>query len=69
MASATTVDEQSSIAQQLDQLFPQNHWAIDLCGVQPTYDWISTRIGGYSGEKVYYDNNMRTIWSRLWVSE
>ncbi|MCR5786054.1 MAG: ABC transporter substrate-binding protein [Eubacterium sp.] len=67
--SATTVDEQASIAQQLDQIFPENHWAIDLTGVQPTYDWISSRIGGYSGEKVYYDNNMRTIWSRLWVSE
>ena len=69
MSSATTVDDQSKYAQELDQIFPSSHWALYLCGVQPTYDWMSSRVGGYSGEKVYYDDNMRTVWSRLWVSE
>lgn len=58
---------QTEIAQELDQMFPANHWAILVAGMQPTYDYMSSRIGGYTGEKVYYKDNMRTIWSRLWV--
>lgn len=69
MSTATTVDEQNELANELDQLFPENHWCIYLSGVQPTYDWMSSKIGGYTGEKVYYDDNMRTIWARLWVDQ
>ena len=50
-------------------MFPESHWAILVAGVQPNYDYMSNRIGGYSGEKVYYKQNMRTIWSRLWVTD
>ena len=69
MGKATSLEEQTEIAQQLDQMFPAAHWAILVSGVQPTYDFMSSRIGGYTGEKVYYKDNMRTIWSRLWVEE
>ena len=50
-------------------MFPAAHWAILVDGIQPAYDYMSNRIGGYTGEKVYYKDNMRTIWSRLWVEE
>ena len=69
MQQATTLDEQASIAQQLDTIFAESHWGIMVTGVQPCTDWMSKRVGGYTGEKVYYDDNMRTIWSRLWVAE
>ena len=69
MGSATSAEEQTAIAQELDQMFPESHWAILVAGVQPNYDYMSNRIGGYSGEKVYYKQNMRTIWSRLWVTD
>lgn len=69
MGKATSLEEQTEMAQQLDQMFPAAHWAILVSGVQPTYDFMSSRIGGYTGEKVYYKDNMRTIWSRLWVEE
>jgi peptide/nickel transport system substrate-binding protein len=69
MGAATSADEQTAIAQELDQMFPAAHWAILVAGMQPTYDFMSSRIGGYTGEKVYYSDNMRTIWARLWVEE
>jgi ABC-type transport system substrate-binding protein len=66
MASASTEDERSAIARELDPHFPAMHWAVCLSGMQPSFDFMSSRIGGYSGEKVYFRQNMRTIWARLW---
>jgi peptide/nickel transport system substrate-binding protein len=68
VAKATSADDQKKAAQEVDQEFPAKHWAILIDGMQPTYDYMSSRIGGYTGEKVYYSDNMRTIWSRLWVN-
>ncbi len=67
MQQAETIADQTDAANQLDQLFAKAHWGIYLTGVQPCTDWMSNTIGGYSGQKVYYDQNMRTIWARLWV--
>ncbi len=69
MGRSTSAEEQTAIGEELDQYFPNQHWAILVAGVQPNYDFMSNRVGGYSGEKVYYKGNMRTIWSRLWVTE
>ena len=69
MGAASTTEEQAKLAKELDQMFPAAHWAILVDGIQPAYDYMSNRIGGYTGEKVYYKDNMRTIWSRLWVEE
>lgn len=69
MGMAKDVDEEAALGRELDQMFPAAHWAILVGGMQPTYDFMSSRIGGYSGEKVYYRQNMRTIWSRLWINE
>lgn len=69
MGMATSAEEQASIAEELDQYFPAQHWAILVAGVQPNYDFMAERIGGYSGEKIYYKGNMRTYWSRLWIEE
>lgn len=69
MGMASSAEEQSALAKELDQYFPAQHWAILVAGVQPNYDFMSSRIGGYSGEKIYYRGNMRTYWSRLWIAE
>ena len=69
MGTATSAEEQSALAEELDQYFPAQHWAILVAGVQPNYDFMSNRIGGYSGEKIYYKGNMRTFWARLWINE
>lgn len=69
MGLATSAEEQGELARELDQMFPASHWAILIAGVQPSYDFMADRIGGYSGEKVYYKDNMRTIWSRLWITD
>ena len=69
MGMATSAEQQSALAKELDQYFPAQHWAILIAGVQPNYDFMAERIGGYSGEKIYYKGNMRTYWSRLWIEE
>ena len=69
MGVATAADEQAKIARQLDQYFPTQHWAVLVAGVQPNYDFMSSRIGGFNGEKVYYNDNMRTIWARVWINQ
>ena len=69
MGKAGSAEERAAIARELDQYFPAQHWAILVAGVQPNYDFMGSRIGGYSGEKIYYKGNMRTYWSRLWIQE
>jgi peptide/nickel transport system substrate-binding protein len=69
LSSAETVDDQVEIANELDTLWLENQWGVVLSGVQPTYDYMSYKIGGYNGEKVYYSDNMRTIFARLWVNQ
>jgi ABC-type transport system substrate-binding protein len=67
MSQASTEDERSAIARELDQNFPAAHWCVFLSGMQPSFDFMSKRIGGYAGEKVYFRQNMRTVWARLWI--
>jgi ABC-type transport system substrate-binding protein len=69
MGASKTLDEQSEIALELDGYFPAQHWAVYLSGMKTNYDFMSARIGGYTGEKVYFDDNMRTVWARLWVNQ
>jgi ABC-type transport system substrate-binding protein len=68
MKAATTIASQSEAAYALDIYFPEQHWAIYTSGMPPSYDWMSNRIGGYSGEKGKLNGNMRTIWARLWAT-
>lgn len=67
LGAVTSTEEQVAIARELDEYYPAQHWNIYLSGMQPSYDYMSNRIGGYNGEKVYYNDNMRTIWARLWI--
>ena len=69
MGMASTIADQTALGKELDPMFPSAHWAILVAGLQPAYDYMSSRIGGYNGEKVYYKQNMRTIWSRLWINQ
>jgi peptide/nickel transport system substrate-binding protein len=69
MGRASTIDEQTKIALELDKEFPSKHWIIYLSGMNTSYDFLSSRVGGFTGEKVYYSTNMRTVWPRLWIHE
>jgi peptide/nickel transport system substrate-binding protein len=69
MGEAPTEEDQIDIARTLDTYFPQQHWCVYLSGIQPSYDFMAKRVGGSLGEKVYFSQNMRTVWSRLWLNQ
>lgn len=66
MVAATTLDDFSNYARQADQLFTEQHWAIALAGNSYVYDYMSSHLGGWTGEKMKANLNMRTITARLW---
>lgn len=66
MVAATTLDDFANYARQADQLFAEQHWAIPLAGNSYVYDYMSSRLGGWTGEKMKANLNMRTIIARLW---
>lgn len=66
MVAATTLDDFASYARQADQLFAEQHWAIALAGNSYVYDYMSSHLGGWTGEKMKANLNMRTIIARLW---
>lgn len=69
MVAATTLKEFEAYALQADQLFAQQHWAIALAGNSYVYDYMSAHIGGYTGEKMKANLNMRTICARVWSTD
>ncbi|MCI8537326.1 MAG: hypothetical protein HFF18_01485 [Oscillospiraceae bacterium] len=66
MVEATELDKFNEYARAADQLFAEQRWAIALAGNSYVYDYMSSHIGGYTGEKVKANLNMRTIYARLW---
>lgn len=69
MVVATTLKDFNSYAQQADLMFAEQHWAITLAGNSYVYDYMSTHLGGWTGEKMKANLNMRTICARLWSTD
>lgn len=69
MVSATELDDYAEYARQADLMFAEQHWAIALAGNSFVYDYMSSHIGGYTGEKIKANLNMRTICARLWSTD
>ena len=63
MATAT------EIAQQMDEIWLGQHWCITFGGAPQCSEFMSGRIGGFTGENIYNNNSMHTIFARLWVVE
>lgn len=64
---ATTLAEQASYAKQMDQIFAEQHWSIALGGYSQLNEFMSTRVHGYSGQKLTVNQYRRTVVARLWV--
>ena len=69
MAAATELADYAEYARQADLMFAEQHWAIALAGNSFVYDYMSPHIGGYTGEKMKANLNMRTICARLWSTD
>ena len=69
MVAATELADYAEYARQADLMFAEQHWAIALAGNSFVYDYMSSHIGGYTGEKMKANLNMRTICARLWSTD
>ena len=65
---ATTMEERAEIGTQMDEIWMENHWAIYVGGCITLHDFFSSKIGGFTGERLCENNNTRTILARIWDS-
>jgi len=68
LQTATTLNDKAEIGQQMDELWMKNHWAIYVGGTITLHDFVSSKIGGFTGERLCENNNTRTIVARIWSS-
>lgn len=69
LQNATDLASAAEYAQQMDEIFITEHWILTFGGCTTASEFMSGRIGGYTGETVYNLSNMRTIFARLWVTD
>lgn len=65
--AAQTVAEQEAAAQILDEIFTTGHWCVTIGGAQSQTQMISSRLGGYNGERLYGDQYLRTMLAHLYI--
>lgn len=66
--AATTLEEQAELAQQADLIYAQEHWTVNMTGLQET-------VGFYSSDVHFYENGIVTsgktsgaIFGTMWMS-
>ena len=69
LTAAEDMESAAAIAQQMDEIWLGQHWCITFGGAPQCSEFISGRIGGFTGENIYNNNSMHTIFARLWVEE
>lgn len=67
--TAATMEEQERIGKELDQYFAEQYWILQLGGAEVVSTFISGRVGGYSGERLWTNWNANQILPRIWVTD
>ena len=67
--AVTSMDEQTKIGKEMDQYFAEQFWILQLGGAEIVSTFVSGRIGGYSGERLWKNWNSNQILARVWVTE
>ena len=68
LMNATTMEEQTEIALEEDLYVAQQHYTIQCGPCERVNSFISGRIGGYSGERLWKNWNVTTILTNIWVN-
>lgn len=68
-STTTSMEELTELCQEIDVLYAESHFAIALSGNSYVYDYMSSHIGGYTGEKMKANLNYKTIVARLWSTD
>jgi len=69
LTAAPDMESAAEIARQMDTIWLSQHWCITFGGAPQCSEFMSGRIGGFTGENIYNNNSMHTIFARLWVEE
>jgi ABC-type transport system substrate-binding protein len=63
---ATSLSNKADLGKKMDEIWMKNHWAIYVGGTITLHDFVSSKIGGFTGERLCENNNTRTIVARIW---
>jgi peptide/nickel transport system substrate-binding protein len=66
---AETLEEAERISKEMDLYFAQQHWVLHLGGGEVFTTFLSSRIGGYTGERLWKNWNANTILSHVWATD
>lgn len=69
LQTATDLESAAEIARKMDEIYSSQHWIITLGGATKCSEFMSGRMGGYTGENIYNNSSMRVIFARIWVNE
>lgn len=67
--NATSMEEQEKIGKEMDQYFAEQFWILQLGGAEIVSTFVSGRVGGYSGERLWKNWNSNQILARVWVTD
>ena len=67
--TAATMEEAEQIGKQMDTYWAGQHWCLYLGGAEIISTFVSGRIGGYSGERLWKNWNSNQILARVWVTD
>ena len=67
--NATTMEEAERIGKEMDTYWAEQHWCLYLGGAEVISTFISGRVGGYTGERLFKNWNANQILARIWVTD
>ena len=67
--SATTMEEAERIGKEMDEYWAEQHWCLYLGGAEVISTFVSGRVGGYTGERLWKNWNANQILPRIWVTD
>ena len=53
----------------MDTYWAEQHWCLYLGGAEVISTFISGRVGGYTGERLFKNWNANQILARIWVTD
>lgn len=67
--NATSMEEAEKLGKELDRYWAEQHWCLYLGGAEVISTFISGRVGGYTGERLFKNWNANQILPRIWVND
>ncbi len=67
--SATTMEDAERIGKEMDEYWAGQHYCLYLGGAEVISTFVSGRVGGYSGERLWKNWNANQILPRIWVTD